>query len=243
MARRTFADYKAEVRHALGSPADADMDILSGTIVNDALQHLATLHPWRWLITGPQTLSVVAGQNYVELPADFGQLESLSHDGWDQRMTPTTWGHMLALRGDPIAAWTGGYWYTISTGNVEAGDEDAGLTLPTLELYPTPATSAADALAIVYRRLVRPLENADDRPQIPIYLDRPLSLLARGFARVDYEDEPESAYTQSFRALISDAMTMDGLSVGSFGIGRSGVKHCHNYSPFYPSHIPDPTSS
>src|SRR5687767_5540187 len=98
-ARRTFADYKMQVLHALGNPAEADLDITPATVVNDALEHIAAMHQWQWLKTGEQLLSITADQDYVELPADFGSLTAVEHTGGVGRtMIPTTWAHMLELR-------------------------------------------------------------------------------------------------------------------------------------------------
>jgi hypothetical protein len=246
-ARRTFASYKREVLHALGNPDESTLDITAGAIVNDALEHIAAMHEWRWLTTGQASLSIVGGQSYVALPADFGTLTALEHDqSWSAFMTPVTWATLIRLRTDPVESWAAGYFYVISTGNVESGEEDAGLSLPTIELYPTPATDADDALMIVYRRFLRRLSHDDDRPQWPAYMDRPLSLLARAFASTDYDDDPASAYSREFSALMGDCITKDGLSARSFGqMGGGAVAGRVRATPFgYPNRgIPDPTSA
>ncbi len=241
--RRTFASYKTQVLHSLGNPDEADLDITPGDIVNDAIEHIAAMHEWNWLSTGQQLLSITGGQDYIELPADYGTIIALEHSqGWTKQMIPTTWQDLLRLRQATITDWSGGYWYVISTGNVELGNEDAGLSLPTLNLYPTPPDDFVDAISIVYRRFLRRLVSDDDRPQWPAYMDRPLSLLARGFAATDYDDDPQSAYTTEFRTVINDCMTKDGLSRGSFGYPRGGLyPRTVPISPFYPTSIPDPT--
>lgn len=238
-ARRTFAEYKSDVRHALGSPSEANMDIAPATIVNDALEHLVAMHDWQWLKTGEQYLSLVANQPYVELPADFGDLIAIASSGWwDARMLPITWDEMIVLRRSPISDWARTYRYVVNVGNVELGQEDAGLSLPTLELYPTPAESTADALSIVYRRAVRRMTDDADRPQIPSYLDRPFSLLCRAFARTDYEDEPESAYSIEFRMLIADAKRKDGGVTRIIGSLGNAVDPPSGVDRFYPRRFP-----
>lgn len=244
-ARRTFASYKRQVLHALGNPDEGELDISPGAIVNDALEHIAAMHPWRWLSTNEVALSLVGGQTYVELPADFGAMIAIAHsEGWSNQLMATTWDQLLYMRRSTIEGWSGGYWYTIAMGNVEQGEEDAGLSLPTLELYPTPSSDAADAIRLVYRRFLRRMQSDDDRPQWPAYMDRPLSLLARGFASTDYDDDPQSAYTVEFSRLVDDCMAQDGLSVGSFGIPHGAVHQRHPAVPFgYPINgIPDPTT-
>lgn len=240
--RRTFAEYKRDVLHALGNPASDELDISAGEIVNDALEHLAAMHPWQWLSTGQQDLDTVQDQPYIVLPDDFGTLIALEHsDSWARQMIPTTWPELLKMRGDPIDSWNWSYWYVINTGNVDPAAPEAGLTAPRLELYPTPAGSEAAAIRIVYRRHLRRLVADSDVPQWPAYMDRPLSLLARDFASVDYDDNPESAYSRSFARVLRDAMNHDGLSRRSFGQMRGGLHpKTPAVSPLYPSTIPDP---
>jgi len=241
--RRTFASYKAQVLHAIGNPDVADLDISAGDIVNDALEHIATMNDWQWTSTGENELDITADQDYVELPADFGTLIALEHDeSWTDQMIPVSWQTLLWFRQHPVRSWTSGFFYVINTGNVELGQEDAGLSLPTLALYPTPAETQVGGLKIVYRRFLRRLVNDADRPQWPAYMDRPASLLARAFASTDYDDDPQSAYTAEFKALIVDCITKDGLSVGSFGVPHGAVHPKRRLTPFgYPDRgIPDP---
>ncbi len=244
--RRTFSDYRSIVLHALGNPAEADLDVTPGDIVNDALEHIAAIHEWNWLSTGETALDITGGQDYVELPADFGAVVALQHDeSWTNQMIPVTWQTLLWFRQHPITSWTTGFFYTVNTGNVETGEEDAGLSLPTLNLYPTPSEDQADAIKLVYRRFLRRLVNDDDRPQWPAYMDRLLTLLARDFAAVDYDDDPESAYSVSFYRLLEDTKYKDGMSTPSFGIPHGAVHRLRRLTPFgYPDRgIPDPAQA
>ncbi len=241
MARRTFAQYKAEVLHALGNPATALLDVSPGDIVNDALEHLATLHEWQWCSTNQQELGIVAQQKYVTLPEDFGAVIAVEHDqGWASHFTPVSWEILLWMRQHPITEWTGGYFYTVNTGNVTV--DSAGLSAPTMELFPTPSETDPDAVQLVYRRFLRPLVADTDVPMIPRYMDRPLSLLARSMASTDYDDDPQSAYTAEFRTLIADAMYKDGMSLGSVGVPTGALNPRRRPVPWgYPINgIPNP---
>ena len=241
--RRTFLEYKNQVLHSIGNPDAADLDIAAGDIFNDALEHIAAMHEWQWTSTGQCELDITEDQDFVELPADFGTLMALEHDeSWTDQMIPVSWQTLLWFRQHPIRSWTSGFFYVINTGNVELGEEDAGLSLPTLNLYPTPASTQIGGLKIVYRRFLRRLVDDADRPQWPAYMDRPASLLARGFTSTDYDDDPESAYTTEFRSLIVDCMVKDGLSVTSWGVPHGAVHPRRRLTPFgYPDRgIPDP---
>ena len=242
--RRTFSSYKTIVLHSLGNPDTSDLAISAGDIVNDALEHIANMHPWQWCSTGEQSLDIVEDQDYIELPADFGTPIAIEHDqNWTDQMVPVTWATLLWLRQHPIISWTSGFFYVINTGNVELGQEDAGLSLPTIALYPTPSATRADGVKIVYRRFLRRLVADTDRPQWPAYMDRMLTLLSRSMASVDYDDDPTNAYTPQFKEMLPDLMYQDGLSVQSFGVGAGAVQARRRATPFgYPdSGIPDPS--
>ena len=244
--RRTFASYKTQVLHALGNPDTASLGITAGDIVNDALEHIATMHDWQWTSTGEAQLDITIDQDYVELPADYGTLIALEHnESWTDQMIPVTWQTLLWFRNYPITSWTSGFFYTINTGNVETGSEEVGLSLPTINLYPTPSATESGAIKIVYRRFLRRLVDDTDRPQWPAYMDRPASLLARAFASTDYDDDPQSAYTAEFRSLIVDCITKDSLSIKSFGVPHGAVHPSRRITPWgYPDQgIPNPVSA
>jgi len=244
--RRTFADYKAEVLFCLGLESDeaSQLDEFKPErIVNDAIEYVADLHPWRWLQTGEQQLDIVANQDYVELPADFGALIALEHaDGFTRTMIPTTWDELLRMRQDSINDWSRSYWYVVNLGNVEVGEEDAGLSLPTLNLYPTPAENATGAIKLVYRRFLRRLTADTDRPQWPAYMDRFLSLVACGFAKLHHDDLAVAPEMQQAQGILPALIDHDGRSIKSFGIPRGGLYPTTTpISPFYPRDIPNPT--
>ena len=242
MARRTFIDYQNEVRHALGNAAATGLAVTPATIVNDALEHIASLHEWHFCSTAETVLGTTQDVDRIMLPQDFGTEVALEQtEGWYSFMTQVSWDVLLYMRRYPLVYWTGGYYYVIVTGNSLV--PEAGLSTPTLELFPTPSETVADAIRLVYRRNLRRMEADTDIPQIPSYLDRPLSLLARSFASVDYDDDPESAYTAQFRTMISDAMYRDGMQLGSVGTPTGALTPKRGVVPWgYPYQgIPNPT--
>lgn len=246
MARRTFLEYKNQVLHALGNPDSTELDITPEDIVNDALEHLAAMHTWRWLQTSTVSLSIVAGQEYVELPADFGMLIAIEYkSSWVNDFIEAPIARILNWRNASASTTDvgGGYYYAISTGVVK-GTPAEGLDAPRLELYPTPADNDADAIQLIHRRFLRRMTADADVPQWPSYMDRALSMLARSMAKTDYDDDPESAYTTEFRNLIPDLMSRDGLSIKSHGQMKSGVLPARGGVPFgYPdAGIPDPVN-
>lgn len=246
--RRDFAAYKRDVLHALGNPDEDDLDISAGEIVNDALLQLVSMHPWRWLQTGEETLSLTEDQNYIELPSDFGTLVSIEYDeNWSTTMIETTWADLQRMRTGPIREWSRSYWFVIVTGihadyDGEGEEGQAGLAVPRLEIYPTPAEDATDEIRIVYYRFLKRLEHDDEVPAWPDYMDRPLSLLARHMSVVDYDDAGNSPYGQHLQALMPDLMARDGMTASSFGVPRGGIwPRRQAISPFYPTNIPNPS--
>lgn len=239
MARRTFQDYQDQVLHALGNPDPADMTIPPGDIVNDALEHLASLHPWRWLQTSQTELDLVEDQPWVQLPIDYGTFVAAEfRSSIMQRLVPVTAARLLQLRAGAPVPPLGGYYYLIHTGAIDPDNPEDGLLAPRMELFPTPSSNEAGAIMLVYHRLLRRMEDPDDVPQWPVYMDRLLSLLARGFASTDYDDDPTSAYTVEFSQMLPDVMAKDGLAIGSFGQMKRTVDRGRRINWAYPFRIP-----
>ncbi|MGD9631420.1 MAG: hypothetical protein AB7V18_19445 [Pyrinomonadaceae bacterium] len=255
MARRTFSSYKASVVHALGANPATGVD--KGEVVNDALKYLSSLHPWRWRRGGPVSLSLTANQNYVELPADFGEEIVFTYPAsFALQMIRTTVEQIERMRAWPIVASFGfSYYYAInpgqteeeltvrSGGTVDPSDPTLGLSLSVAELYPTPTTDVTDALQLVYLRDTPRLEAEDDIPAIPEWMDYALDLLCRGFAMTLEDDNPNNSAMVAFSQILPQLRQRDGSGQSRLGVMNGGLyPKAAGISPFYPSSIGDPTT-
>lgn len=243
MSRRTFAEYKAAVTHALGGEPAAGFT--TAQIVNDALLHLGSMYSWKWRRGGPVTLSLTADQPYVELPLDFGELESLTYPGSVQKaMIPTTMSQIQQLRASESTPVGYIFYYAINTGESDAAYPELGLGLSLIELYPTPRADEPGALTIVYRRDLPKLVNDDDIPMIPEWMDWALVLLCRAKAHIIEDDDPNSASMVAFDKEITNHFQRDSMSQRRLGVMRGGLhSNVDGADPRYPSSIGDPSQA
>lgn len=241
MARRTFAEYKAEVEHVLGNaPSEG---ITTAGIVADALNTLCAMRAWKWRRGGPVTADLTADQEYVELPLDFGELVTIEYPGTVLRgMIPTTMATIERLRASTVSPSLFGFYFAINIGNIDENLPEDGLSVPTLELYPTPNSDVTDALRITYLRDVPEMEDDDDMPQIPIYMDRALALLGRAIACELEDDDDASASRRAFDRELAQCIRRDGGAQSKYGVMSGGLyPRAEGVDPFYPSSIGDPT--
>ncbi len=241
MARRTFAEYKAEVEHALGNTPSAG--ITTAGIVADALNSLCASRSWKWRRGGPVTADLTSGQEYVELPLDFGELTTIEYPGTVLRgMIPTSMATIERLRASTVSPSLFGFYYAVSTGNIDEAFPENGLSVPTLELYPTPTATVTDALRITYLRDVPEMDTDTDIPQIPIWMDRAFALLCRAIAHELEDDDASSAARKAFDRELADCIRRDASSQTKYGTMAGGLyPHAEGLDPFYPSNIGDPT--
>lgn len=243
MSRRDFAGYKALVVHALG--AEPASGITSGQLVNDALNHITTMREWNWRRGGPVVLSLTADQEYVELPADFGGEEVVTYPGSVSRMMiRASLAELEQLRAHQNSAPNFTYYYAINYGNIDANAPELGLSVATIELFPTPRESVTDAIRLVYRREVLELEDDADVPQIPVWMDSALMFLVRAFAYTIEDENPNNAGQVQFDRMLPDLLRRDSAVQRRIGVMRGGLlPNAIPVSPLYPNHINDPTSA
>lgn len=90
MARRTFADYKASVTHALGAaPATG---VTTANMVNDAMKHLVAMRSWYWLR---------GAQAYLDLRGPI----AFTDGTWEEstkKLTATLTGYTAVAVGDTV---------------------------------------------------------------------------------------------------------------------------------------------
>lgn len=124
-------------------------------IITQAIERLCTYHQWNWM-AGTDTLDLTADVAYVTLPTDFGHLLALDGNSTNRyRLCAVSMPQMLRLRAEQPSSLTVSYGQAFSYA-IDAATQ-ATAAVPArwrLELYPTPTSTEADALAVSYRRRI-----------------------------------------------------------------------------------------
>lgn len=179
---------------------------------NEAGAILCNMHPWRWLERSTGAISLVAGQEYLDTPSDFG---SLIGDPWQvagvrNRMQPVDIDELNEIRSSGGTS-NSVYAYCIT---YPAFSSAADPGRARIEVGPTQSTTVANAVRIFYRAewvdAVQDTDHLDVRPfMVPLY-NLILSELARGKDEAD--GGTVAARMEQVRAsmLFRDAASRDG---------------------------------
>lgn len=212
----------AHIEHTLyGARSGVDpMDV-----VNTAGKLLYSMRPWNFRKKGPATLTLTASQSYIELPANFGELDYIqATEALTNRVFRVTLGELLEYRllsqGSPRD-----FWVAVAFEIPSGGTRIA----PRLEVYPTPETTQAGAFTYLYKSQWVDVSDDDaDLTGVPEGPFEPLYLrLCRQVAR-SYEDEDVVGYTDALGSILSSmeyraSVSIDVQRQGSYGILANGV--------------------
>lgn len=193
----TVTDCAAYVRRRL----DGDPSVPIQVLVNRAGQYLTDMHTWSWLVRpNGAKLSLIAGNEYVKLPDDFGRIYS--------QPKPTTVSSVVSLELVSMEEYLryrqdymdGGPRYMAVM--VYANNED-GVPSPKLQVWPVPQTSAQDAFRVAY--IAKWVEVCSDTEvvQIPSWLD--YFFLEVLFAFAQSYDEHDTALLSERLALLQQS--------------------------------------
>src|SRR5512146_1599947 len=162
----TFQKLQQACQHASGGVATPATGSTWADVVNDALQWLATCYPWSWRNTA-LSLNLTLDQNYVSLPADFGELVTLRRNSTVNGALQVSLERLINFRTGifPTGFTAGDYYYALSAA-AQANVTSAGTFR--LELYPTPAASETGGLLGIYRRIPPAMSGNTDLPDIPV---------------------------------------------------------------------------
>ena len=171
----TAKQLKDHVSHALGGSVASQLSDIG--IVNEAGRHMFNT-PWMFRNRPPADITFVSGEDYVELPADFGEMIAANmKDGLVQTFSFTTFDDLIHRRRTNTGA-TSHYWIAIAYPGMSTNQTE--VPRPRLELYPTPTTG--DEMTIAYRAKWVDLDEDDDIAMVPDFAESCLIALARAFA-------------------------------------------------------------
>ncbi len=188
----TFAELLGRWNLGVGSEeSSSGVSAVQG--INQALSHLSDMWQWEGMVRSAIDLATVAGQSYVDLPADCQEVIAIQHPSSYLRAVTIVGQHELAIartvNQHPTTfggTYFGAYsWRLTSTGSV-----------PILDVYPNTATTAADTFRITYRaRIVLSGSGTDTDTgyaPVPPYLHNLALRLVSLFAKATEEEDDGS---------------------------------------------------
>lgn len=162
----TAAQVIAQIAYEIGGPVAAE---LGGglAMVNWAGRHVYGMRGWSSSLRGSATLDYVAGQSWVALPTDFGELMYVREGGLAFRIVQLSELERYLGSGD---AWrTGALSFEDGAYRLNLGHE--------------PEDNADDALTVVYRRRWVDLTSDDDEIDVPVWMELLIRRVASAIAR------------------------------------------------------------
>lgn len=217
----TLSECRLLIQHALkGRDPDSRLDAVR--ITNRAGTWFVGCYPWGWLERPVASLNFAAGQAFVSLPTDFGEIRSVGVNNLVGAFYMTTADEINRLRTASVDASGINFWgaVTYTAGSV------SGPPIPILEVYPTPAATQLAALSLYYRAGWVNISADTDRVIIPPWMEfsfiDALQAVALGY------EEPENgsmgARLQAVRAgSIQEAIALDSRAQPVMGRIKNGA--------------------
>lgn len=168
--------------HALGGSVSNQHDLMA--TFNRAGRDLVECHEWNWRHKSVD-IPTVAGQNYVDGPEDFGELEdaTVPDSGVLTYVEATDWGSIQRMRAQTsIPNPVGKLWVCFDRWSDARNSED--FPRARFELYPTPTSDADPVITVSYRKTwtrIRP-EDTLAQPDVPQHMEQALVVWSRMLA-------------------------------------------------------------
>jgi hypothetical protein len=208
------------VEHTLGTKQPQ----LGLTIINDAGRELCNMHSWRFLLRPAASLNLIADQDFVSLPADFGSIISVQRANFPNSICLTTVDNVAQLRALNTAMTTPYEWQAALSSRQDAA---GGAPTDVLELWPTPAVTDPDGITLYYRAKWMELETDTDYAAIPVELETLYGEMVRAFARGYEEEDQETLSERVARIMMGpiylSAKKSDGRKQRYWGVPRGGL--------------------
>jgi hypothetical protein len=157
-------------------------------IANEAGELMVNMRAWNWLKAATTTLTLTADQAYVDLPSDFARIIYLEmSSSRTQSIYPATYREIVELRTAAIGQ-PQDYVYTV------AANQGVGAPTYRLELFPTPASTAANALTLAYSAGWTEISTDTTALSMPVWIEGLYKQIVRAIVRgLSREDNAEAA--------------------------------------------------
>lgn len=247
MARLTYSDYKAFVKHYLGggdpNTVLATADATKGQIVNDAGRYLFAMHEWSFR-SRPESLDLdfVSGQEYIELPPDFDSVVSIeASDSLESVVHQTSLSGISRLR-ESVVDDVSRYFVSLAYPTQES--MLTGAPAARLEIWPTPTTSQQSAMRLVYKAGWTELFDDNAVPNIPVKFEALLRKCCEAFAKDQDNDDMEAIELLERSTYLRRMKQSDGMDQYDIGSPVGGIVTHDSEDMFKPFAlpVPNPTS-
>ena len=219
----TVQQCSRHIEHTLGGDADPLVPVIE--LVNAAGEFLVSMTGWRWLTEGTATLDLVAGQDYVALPADFKAIRAVTGtDSSRLSVDLVTLAEVLEWR--TYASGSGEVWKAALEASSPA---TGGAVTWRLAVAPSPVSASTAALTLYYERGWRTVSESQDQLSLPSYCETLYLEVLRAFAR-GREEEDVASLDQRLEALargqiLDAAKRADSTAQPHLGTLRGGYGH------------------
>jgi len=166
---------------------DADPRVNPDGIVQQAGRHLFDMHPWNWRRRPSATINLVADQDYVELPSDFGFgiLDAIDTSNLTTGIQLTTLDDIIKRRKISVSTpWD----YHVALVYPAQSSVTQEPQAARLEIHPEPSSSSTGAITVAYRAGWVPLALPTSAANVPPTMDHMLHRVTRAFAHGAQDD-------------------------------------------------------
>lgn len=219
-----------QAEHALSGPTA--LPVLQ--IVGEAVDYVASMHAWNFLKRPSIALASVAGQSYLALPSDFGEVLGVQVSGSTYaNMVMTDPATFLGLESGALNETGWAYWTVIESA---AGSSGGAPTLR-LAIWPAPSATNASFALLRYRATIPRPTSDNDLIAVPSYVESLLFQVVRCFALGYEESDAGSADARLAEVMLGsiymNAKRRDGRSQWRYGRFQNGAASSVTYGQFW----------
>jgi len=215
--------YITQMKHRVGKNTwDSRVD--PWDVLNLAGEDLADARPWNLLHTTVK-VPAVAGQDFIAMPADFGELVSATIEGigvGGVQLTAPEVLRKLRQRGRTYTGW----WFLAIDGSLPQTSPSVP-ALVAAAIYPQPTEAASPVITLTYRRRWRELVEQNDEsrtPNLPRQFHLALTLGCRVWAFEQLYPERAAPDRPKYEAELARLWTLDQTTQTDFGPMVGGVQ-------------------
>lgn len=180
---------------------------------------------------GPDESATAAGQwipGFLNLPADFGALDSFNFAGFTGIAEPVEMAEIINMRAYPTQYGFLRYFFSVVARSQATA---ASASTYRMEIYPTPTTIVTNMFIGTYWMIPLPMTQDTDVPNIPSDMMDVLHRLCRAFGVSDQEERSGNDWELA-QAMIQTAQQTDGDRQTQMGMLRTSLTQRYGSSPF-----------